>query len=153
MDPEEIKEISRRSGEFFESGLYCAESVLLAIAEGKGIKSDVIPRIATGFCSGISRTCGLCGAVTGAIMGINLFTGGSAPDHSVDQNYALVRKLERMFEETFGSSNCMQLTGCDLSTVRGRTAFKARNLRGQCRGYTEEATRMVLTLIEAGSEE
>jgi C_GCAxxG_C_C family probable redox protein len=117
MDPEEIKEISRRSGELFESGLYCAESVLLAIAEGKGIKSDVIPGIATGFCSGMSRTCGLCGAVSGAIMGINLLHGRSAPDRSVDENYALVRKLIRMFEDTFGSSNCMQLTGCDLSTV------------------------------------
>jgi C_GCAxxG_C_C family probable redox protein len=91
MGPKEIDEISRRSGEFFDPGLYCAESVLLAIAEGKGMKSDVIPRIATGFCSGMSRTCGLCGAVSGAIMGINLFAGRSSPDRSVDQNYALVR--------------------------------------------------------------
>jgi dihydrofolate reductase len=37
--------------------------VLLAIAESQGIQPDLIPRIATGFCSGISRTGGMCGAV------------------------------------------------------------------------------------------
>ena len=148
MNTQEIERISRRSGEIFESGLFCAESVLLAIAEGKGIKSDVIPKIATGFCSGMSRSCGLCGAVSGAIMAINLLYGRSSHDQSVDGNYILVRKMIRMFEETFGYTNCMQLTGCDLSTIRGRTTFTVRNLREQCRGYTEGATRMVLTLIE-----
>jgi len=153
MNTEEIERISRRSGEIFSSGLFCAESVLLAIAEGKGIKSDVIPKIATGFCSGMSRSCGLCGAVSGAIMAINFLYGRSSPDQPVDENYALVRKMIRMFEETFGSTNCMQLTGCDLSTARGRTAFKLKNLREQCRRYTEEATRMALTLIDGEPED
>ena len=47
-------ETSQRSRELFDSGFYCAESVLLAIAESQGIESDLIPRIATGFCSGIA---------------------------------------------------------------------------------------------------
>jgi len=47
---------AQRSGELFDSGFWCAESVLLAVAESKGIKSDIIPKIATGFCAGISRT-------------------------------------------------------------------------------------------------
>ena len=51
--------VSQRSRELFDSGYYCAESVLLAIAENQGIQSDLIPKIATGFCSGISRTCGM----------------------------------------------------------------------------------------------
>jgi len=57
--------VSQKSRELFDSGFYCAESVLLAIAGHKGIQSDLIPGIATGFCSGMSRTCGMCGAVTG----------------------------------------------------------------------------------------
>ena len=36
--------------ELFEAGLFCAESVLQAIGEAHDIKSDLIPRIATGFC-------------------------------------------------------------------------------------------------------
>ena len=39
----------QRSLELFRSGFFCAESVLLAIAESQGIQSDLIPRIATGF--------------------------------------------------------------------------------------------------------
>ena len=37
----------QRSRELFQSGLYCAESVLQAIAESQGIQSDLIPRIAS----------------------------------------------------------------------------------------------------------
>ena len=65
----------KRSRELFNSGFYCAESVLMAIAESRGIRSDLIPRIATGFCSGMARTGGQCGAVSGAMMGISLATG------------------------------------------------------------------------------
>jgi hypothetical protein len=57
------EQVPQRSPELFRSGFFCAESVLLAIAESQGIQSDLIPRIATGFYSGISRTDGMCGAV------------------------------------------------------------------------------------------
>jgi C_GCAxxG_C_C family probable redox protein len=143
-----IDKVSARSGELFYSGLYCAESVLLAIAEGKGIQSPLIPKIATGFCSGLSRTCSLCGAVSGAIMALNLFTGRSSPGESVEDNYAAVRKFLGMFEKKFGSTNCRQLTGCDLGTAEGQEAFKANNLLEQCKRYTEEAARMAMLLIE-----
>jgi len=58
----------QRSRELFESGLFCAESVLLAAAEALGVNSDLIPRIASGVCSGLARTGGLCGALSGALL-------------------------------------------------------------------------------------
>lgn len=143
-----IDKAAQRSREFFDSGYYCAESVLLAVAEEKGIQSDLIPRIATGFCSGTSRTCGMCGAVSGAIMSLSLLTGRSAPDESVEENYLIVRKLMGMFEDRFGSTNCRELTGCNLSTEEGQETFWTNNLIEQCKGYTEEATRMTMLLIE-----
>ena len=51
-----IDQIARQSVEHFKSGYFCAESVLLAVSEHYGIKSSFIPGIATGFCSGTSRT-------------------------------------------------------------------------------------------------
>ena len=69
----------QRSLELFRSGYFCAESVLQAIAENQDIQSDLIPKIATGFCSGISRTGGMCGAVSGGIMGIGLVAGRNSP--------------------------------------------------------------------------
>ena len=92
-----IDKVSQRSGELFQSGLYCAESVLLAIAESKGIQSDLIPKIATGFCGGISRTCGMCGAVSGSIMAINLFVGRNSPEDSAQPAYAVVRSMLQKF--------------------------------------------------------
>ena len=59
--------IEKSAGDYFESGLFCAESVLLAISESMGQKSDLIPKIATGLCGGVSRTCGICGAVSGGV--------------------------------------------------------------------------------------
>ncbi len=118
------------------------------MTESKNIQSELIPKIATGFCSGIARTCGICGAVSGAIMAINLFYGRSSPDAMSETSYTTVRKLINMFENEFGSTNCKQLIGCDLGTKEGQNVFKADNLSEQCRNYTEEATRMAMSIIE-----
>ena len=121
------------------------------MAESKGIQSDLIPKIATGFCSGISRTCGMCGAVIGAIMALNLFYGRNISSESHETSYIAVRKLLDMFESRFGSTNCKQLIGCDLGTKKGQNVFKSNNLIEQCRNYTEEATRMAMLIIEEKS--
>ena len=135
------------AGNFFESGYYCAESILLAVAEAKGIQSDLIPRIATGLCSGVARTCGVCGAVNGGIMALNLLTGQSSPNESVEENYAAVQKLLSAFEDKFGSTNCQELIACDLGTRKGQETFEANNLDEQCKRYTEQATRLTMQLL------
>jgi hypothetical protein len=81
----------QRSLELFSSGIFSAESVLLATAESQGIQSEFIPRIATGFCSGISRVGGMCGTVSGAIMGINLVAGRDSPAESIEVGYAFIQ--------------------------------------------------------------
>jgi C_GCAxxG_C_C family probable redox protein len=140
--------VSQRTRELFESGLYCAESVLLAIAESKGIRSDLLPRIATGFCGGVSRTCGMCGAVSGGIMAIGLFAGRNAATESVDLAYAQSRRFMDAFTARFGSMNCKDLTGLDLGTEAGQAQFKEKNIKQQCIGYAEEAAGMALAVID-----
>jgi len=136
-----------RSKELFDSGFFCAESVLLAIAESKGIESDLIPRIATGLCSGISRTCGMCGAVSGGILAIGMLTGRSSPRDPTRKSFSRVKKFRKMFEKRFGTTNCRELIGCDLDTEEGQETFKENNLVEQCKQYTEEATKMVLEAL------
>jgi C_GCAxxG_C_C family probable redox protein len=143
-----IDKVSKTSGDFFQSGYYCAESVLLAIAESKGIESDLLPKIATGFCGGVSRTCGMCGAVSGGIMAIGLFSGRTAADESVLPTYEAVQELLKRFAGRFGSTNCRELTGCDLGTDEGQNYFKDNNIIETCRHFTEGATAMAATLIE-----
>ena len=92
----------------------------------------------------------MCGALSGAIMAINLFYGRSEPDESVETNYTMVQKLIDMFETKFGSTNCKQLTDCDLGTDEGQHTFKSNHLIEQCKKFTEEATGMAISIIEEG---
>jgi C_GCAxxG_C_C family probable redox protein len=121
---------------------------LLSVAESKNIQSELIPKIASGFCGGIARTSGICGAVSGAIMAISILCGRDLPDEPIDKAYVPVRKLIETFENKFGSTNCRKLTGCDLSTEEGRKRYFATNMLERCRGYTEEATRMAMSVIK-----
>jgi Putative redox-active protein (C_GCAxxG_C_C) len=80
-------------------------------------------------------------------MAISLFTGRNSPTESVLPAYDTVRKLLEIFETRFGSTNCRDLTGCDLGTDEGQNYFKTNNLIAQCKGYTEESTRITMSLI------
>ena len=104
--------------------------------------------IATGFCSGVARTGGQCGALSGAIMGLGLLTGKKEPGGSVDENYAQVQKLVEQFEKKFGSINCQELTGCHLGTEAGQASFRENNQIENCLTYAETVTQMVLDLVD-----
>ena len=93
----------------------------------------------------------MCGAVSGAIMAINLFYGRSLPDTPVEESYSVVQRFTKMFKKKHGSTNCEQLIGCDLGTEEGQKTFKENNLREQCQNYTEEATRMAMSIIQEES--
>jgi hypothetical protein len=54
----------------------------------------------------------------------------------------------KMFADRFGSTNCKELTGVDLATEEGRKQFYKNNMIEQCKNFTEEATRMAMTIIE-----
>ena len=143
-----IDQVAQQSMNHFKSGYFCAESVLLAVSEHYGIQSNFIPGIATGFCSGTSRTSGLCGAVAGGILSINLFSGRRSPEDSVEENYKYVREFLQSFQEKFNTTNCAELIGCELGTKDGQEKFKEENLKEECFRFTQEATRMAMTIIE-----
>jgi len=136
------------SKDYFHSGFGCAESVLKAIADAKGIKSDLIPRIASGFCGGIAHTGGMCGAVTGGIMALNIIYGRETPEQSHELNYQKVQEFVHAFNLKYGTLNCYELTGCDLRTDKGKKKFDVLNVHEKCTELTAEATRMVLELID-----
>jgi len=142
------EQIARRSRELFQQGFCCSESVLQAIAESRGIHSDLIPRIATGLCAGIARTGGICGAVSGGVLAISLITGRSSATASRDENHWLARAFLNECETKFGSTNCERLMGCRLDTPEGQRYFKEHNLREKCADFTCEAARIAARLLE-----
>src|SRR5512142_2073574 len=124
-----LERVAARSEALFRQGLFCAESVLMAIAEEHGIQSSLLPRIATGFCSGVARTGGMCGAVSGGVMAISLVHGRDDEKGTADAAYGCVRDFVTRFEAQFGSSNCFELIDCRLDTPEGQARFREKGLR------------------------
>jgi C_GCAxxG_C_C family probable redox protein len=148
MKADEFVANARRSAEeYFASGLYCAESVVLALAKAQGVESDLLPKIATAFCSGMARTCGTCGALTGAIMGVSLAFGRSQASNSVQPSYSATQKLIKEFEQEFGACECHVLLGCDLSTLEGQEMFLEEGLREHCAKFTGKAAEIAARIV------
>src|SRR5512133_1866806 len=99
MQSQSVGDIRKSAEEAFASGLYCAESVVLSLARAQGIESDLLTRMATGFRGGMARSCGTCGALTGAIMGLGISLGRSQPGDSVKDAYSATQRLIREFEQ------------------------------------------------------
>lgn len=147
-----MESLESRIYDLYDAGYCCAEAVLIAVAEHKGIKSDLIPKIATGFCTGLSKTSGMCGALTGAIVSVNMVLGRDKGDDSAEQNYAVVKQLLQLFEESVGSTNCTSLMGFDLGSEEGIISYYDNNLIEKCMGYSVIAAKIAIELLEAISK-
>jgi C_GCAxxG_C_C family probable redox protein len=136
--------------ESFAGGLFCAESVVLALARQQGIADTTLPRTATAFCSGMARTCGTCGALTGALMGVGLALGRSRAGEPVQPCYDAAQRLIAGFEDEFGSRECHVLLGCDIGTPEGQAVFREQHLGERCARYTGRAAEMAAALLSEG---
>ena len=145
MDKKLVEEKAKKM--FGEDGLFCAESVLTTLSNEAGIISPLIPRIATGFCGGIARTRGMCGAVTGGIMALGIMYGRDNAGQNVITVYEKVRIFLRAFEKEYKSINCFELTGYDLSKEDERKAFVEKGIMEKCRELTGRAAGLVAELI------
>ena len=121
----------------------------MAVAEKHKIQSDIIPAIASGFCGGMSRTDGLCGALVGGIMALGILQGRKTSKDSPKKIYALTERLVRDFEKHFGSRNCSNILGCDISTREGEAVFEANKLaKTVCLDATVKTTDLVMRILE-----
>jgi len=131
----------------FKDGLLCAESVVIALATIQNIESKHLPQIASAFCGGMARTCGTCGALTGAMMGLSLGLGRRSTNEKVQPIYTATQKLIAAFEAEFGSKECHLLLGCDIGTEEGQAMFKDHQLRKRCTQYTRKAAEIAATIL------
>lgn len=142
-----MAEYKNDAGKYFNSGYCCSESVLMAISEAKKINSELIPKIATGFCGGIAKTDSLCGALTGGIMGIGLIHGRENPEDERETNSEMIKKLSAFFVEEFGGRNCTEVCGINLSLPDGNEKFEKENKKEICTRAVEQTTEYVLELL------
>ncbi len=142
-------DISEKATSLFNKDFNCSESVLMAMSDFLEIKADVIPKIATPFGGGIGKRGSICGAVSGAVMGIGLKYGRMEPSKDKEKAYELALRFHDRFEKEFGSVLCYDLIGCDLRTSEGKK--KAKDLRvheEKCSRFVARATDIVTGLMK-----
>lgn len=122
--------------------------MLLAVAEHKGIHNELIPCLATGFCSGMARTGGMCGAVSGGIMAIGLYLGRTSPADDIDTCYKAVHEFLQEFTTQFNSLSCVELTGVHLGTPEGQAVFNEKGKISDCTNFVGEAARMAVGIVD-----
>ncbi len=144
---DDAKNIGKIAESHFENGLLCAESVVTAIAEYHGVDNKLVSKMATAFCGGMARTCGQCGALSGAVMGISLALGRDSKDDTVTEAYEATQELVQRFENEFGARDCHKLLGCDIGTKQGMEQFKSLNLRANCTKYTGKAAEIAVKVL------
>ncbi len=128
--------------------LLCAESVLLAVSQGLGCSSPLIPRLATGFCSGLSRSCGPCGAFSAGVMALGLALGRDTGLDDLDETYGPVLEFREFFLARFGSLSCPELTGHDLGSPAGLAAYRAQGLKERvCFPILEQAAAQLIRIL------
>ena len=102
----------------FQSGYNCTQSVLLTLfghMDPQG-KSDLVPKIGSGFGGGMGLCGSVCGSLTGSIMAVGIKYGSN--DKGEDKNmmaYTKANVLYRQFEKKHGSVLCRELIKYDLT--------------------------------------
>lgn len=132
--------------------LLCAESVLRALAEALGVASPLIPRMATGFCSGLSRSCSHCGVYSAGVLSLGLALGRDSELDDLDRTYAPVQDYREFFLARFGSLDCRELTGCDLGDPAGLLSYREQGLKHSvCARLLDEGAAELVRIISANS--
>jgi len=80
------------------------------------VKSDLIPKIGSGFGGGIGLCGCVCGSLTGSIMAIGIKHGSNDPGEEKNLiAYAKANALYRQFEKKHGTVLCRELIKYDLT--------------------------------------
>jgi len=146
------EETIQRSMKYVDEGFLCVEAVLKTLADLKGLQSEYIPAIASGMAAGVARTSQICGAVTGAILGLGLWFGRSEPVQSERRPYWYSREFIERWNTTHPNTNCTGMLGVDLDTSEGYAEFGKENMwENKCKRYIREAVGLAYDiLVEEG---
>ena len=126
----------------------CCESTLLALCNYLGVKSDIIPSIASSFGGGLGGCGETCGCVAGAAMALGLKFGRSRAEESKDPAYDAVRKLMDLFQDRYGTVSCKDLIGMRMRDVELTAEEKQKLHDDICSGIMENTISWAVDIIE-----
>jgi C_GCAxxG_C_C family probable redox protein len=122
------REAIETANSYVDQGFLCVEAVFMTLADMHGTDSDLIPKVASGLAAGIARTSHVCGALTGAILGLGLWFGRNEPVEGDRKPYWYSRRFICSWMELYPETNCTSLLGVDLDDPDGMATFEAENM-------------------------
>ncbi|MDQ1354298.1 MAG: hypothetical protein QG657_4607 [Acidobacteriota bacterium] len=126
----------------FKEGFCCSQAVLVPYAEQWGLDREPFLKLADAFGGGIGGMASICGAVSGAIMVIGLKYGRTQPDDldAKQKNRTLVKEFVKRYKDRYGTIECKELLGVDISTAEGQAIAKEKGLfESKCPKLIEDA--------------
>ncbi len=140
--------LPQKAAAYFKRGYNCAQSVLLTMQEHYGLKSELIPKIATAFGGGVGRCGSLCGALTGGIMAIGLKNGTNEPGmEKREKAYKNARQFFEQFTKEFGTPLCRELIGYDLNSLEEFERAQRLGVFDQkCSRFVEKTVEILIAL-------
>ena len=133
----------------FCNGKNCAQSVLLTFSENLNVDPSLLMNISCGFGGGIGRLQKTCGAVTGAFMVLSLFAAKISDDNELCKELSgiMIRDFHKEFIAIHGSSDCINLLGCDLNTDEGQSFLSEHGLsESVCNKCIIDSVRLIESL-------
>jgi C_GCAxxG_C_C family probable redox protein len=127
----------------------CGQAVLYYAVLRMGEDQELITE-ARFFGGGIAGMGEICGVLNGAALALGMRDqflaerGIEEPQETPDQLKAILRD----FTEEFGCRRCHGLTGFDLSTPDGLTAFLMSDIRSRCSDYVTWAVDRLEPLLQ-----
>ena len=137
---------------FAEEGFLCSEAVLLALSKAIEVENESIPRIATGFGGGIGRCGEICGALSGAIMGLGLHFGRDHPSETTDDQspYEYSHTMANLFIDRIGYIRCKDILGVDISQEEGVKQYRQDKLwETKCRDIIKITAGLAYDVLKA----
>ncbi len=132
----------------------CAQAVLDYALLRLGEDPEGITKVKY-FGGGFSGMGELCGALGGLVLALgvrDLAMNDRGIEPPADTQDA-VRAVIRDFADEFGAPRCADLTGHDLSTAEGMTAFKMSDIRDRCTDYVAWAIDRLEPLLTPALED
>ena len=143
------------ASDWFNQGFSCAQAIVATFGNQYGLDIQQALRVAGAFGGGMARMGETCGAVTGALMVIELVYGKTrAEDEAAkEKTYHLEHLFADRFKARNGSILCRELLGYDISTDYGYQKARDTNLsRTLCPEFVRLSAEILQDLIREGEE-
>jgi len=134
--------------DYFSIGFNCAQAVFTPYALAKGFEEKDALKVASSFGAGINEGL-VCGAVIGACLalGINHGYNDGGDNEAKEKTKNIVASFKQKFREKYGTINCSELLGLDMSNPEMKAKAKEEGLfTTKCPEFVKHAAYLVKEL-------